>query len=146
MLKPYLLFAKDLERQEVAVSASLVPTFETDRPQEDELEVLEHDEEPEVKEWDGEDMHYIFLVDRSGSMAYGERMEKATSALSMFIRSLPADSRFSICSFGTEFTWMKSTNGKDVIPYDDENKSKALEEIAKFTADHGDTDILTPLK
>ena len=41
---------------------------------------------------------------------------------------------------------MKSTNGKDVIPYDDENQSKALEEIAKFTADQGNTDILTPLK
>ena len=41
---------------------------------------------------------------------------------------------------------MKSTNGKDVIPYDEENQSKALEEIAKFTADQGNTDILTPLK
>ena len=73
-------------------------------------------------------------------------MEKARDALLIFIRSLPTDCRFSICSFGTEFTWMKSTNGKDVIPYDEENQSKALEEIAKFTADHGDTDILTPLK
>ena len=72
MLKPHLLFAKDLERQEVAVSASLVPTFEPDRPHEDELEVLEHDEEPEVTDWDGEGMHFIFLVDCSGSMEYDE--------------------------------------------------------------------------
>ena len=70
MHKPHLLFAKDDERQEVAVSASLVPTFEPYRPEGDQLEVLEHDEEPEVTEWDGEEMHYIFLVDRSGSMGW----------------------------------------------------------------------------
>ena len=127
------------------MSASLVPTFEPDRPQEDQLEVLEHDEELEVTEWDGEEMHYIFLVDRSGSMS-GSRMTKARDALLIFIRSLPADCRFSICSFGSRFTWLKSTNGKDVIPYDEKNQSKALEEIAKFKADHGGTDILTPLK
>ena len=83
------------------MSASLVPTFEPDRPQEDQLEVLEHDEELEVTEWDGEEMHYIFLVDRSGSMS-GSRMTKARDALLIFIRSLPADCRFSICSFGSK--------------------------------------------
>ena len=50
----------------------------------------------------------------------------------IFIRSLPADCRFSVCSFGTRFTWMKSTQGKDVIPYDEENQNKALAEIASF--------------
>ena len=32
MLKPHLLFAKDEERKEVALSASLVPTFEPPSP------------------------------------------------------------------------------------------------------------------
>lgn len=82
--------------------------------------MLEHDEEPEVTEWDGEEMHYIFLIDRSYSMEY-ERINKARDALLIFIRSLPADCRFSICSFGDEFTWMKSTSDKIVIPYDEEN-------------------------
>ena len=40
MLKPHLLLAKDEERQEVAVSASLVPTFEPPNPQDDEIEIL----------------------------------------------------------------------------------------------------------
>lgn len=62
MLKPHLLLAKDEEKQEVAVSASLVPTFEPPNPQDDELEVLEN-EEPEVTDWSGDDKHYIFLVD-----------------------------------------------------------------------------------
>ena len=73
-------------------------------------------------------------------------MEKARDALLIFIRSLPADCRFSICSFGSKFTWMKSTDDKDVIPYDEENMTKALKEIAEFKADHGGTNILTPLK
>ena len=37
MLKPHLLFAKDEERQEVAVSASLVPTLEPAKSQDEEL-------------------------------------------------------------------------------------------------------------
>jgi len=47
--------------------ASFVPTFEPPAPQE-ELEVLE-DEEPEMASLDfGEDTHFIFIIDRSGSM------------------------------------------------------------------------------
>ncbi len=40
MLRPHLLLAKDEENQEIAVSASFVPTFEPPAPQDEELEVL----------------------------------------------------------------------------------------------------------
>ena len=76
---------------------------------------------------------------------HGARIKKAREALEIFIRSLPADCRFSVCSFGTRFTWMQSTEGQSVIPYNEENQKKALAEIAVFDANHGGTDIYTPL-
>ena len=101
------------------MSASLVPTFEPDRPQEDQIKVLEHNEEPEMTEWDVKEMHYVFLVDQSYCMS-PYRRDKVRDALLIFIRSLPANCRFSVCSFSIGYwnTWLKSTDGKDVIPYD----------------------------
>ena len=40
---------------------------------------------------------------------------------------------------------MQSTEGQSVIPYNEENQQKALAEIAEFDANHGGTDIYTPL-
>lgn len=68
MLQPQLLYARSEKHQgEVACVASLVPTFDPPAPQED-LEIL-YDEEPEMIELaPGSDFHFIFVVDRSGSM------------------------------------------------------------------------------
>lgn len=78
---------------------SLVPTFDPVAPQ-NAFEVVK-DEKPEsVNLGNGSDFHFIFIVDRSGSMGMCNRMQIAKDALSLFIRSLPKDSSFSIISFG----------------------------------------------
>ena len=72
MLVPELFYAETADGNEVACSVSLVPTFEPIAPQ-DALEVVE-DEKPEaMKLGHGSDFHFIFIVDRSGSMI-GRRM------------------------------------------------------------------------
>ena len=80
------------------------------------MEVL-HDEEPEMTELaPGSDFHFIFIVDRSGSMGGCGRMESAKDALKIFIRSLPTGCTFSVCSFGTMITWM-NLNGQERMEY-----------------------------
>ena len=146
MMKPHLLYAKNVKTSEVACVASLVPTFEPPAPQED-MEVL-NDEEPEMTQLSpGSDFHFIFVVDRSGSMGGRGRMESAKDALKIFMRSLPTDCMFSICSFGSRFTWMtcSSGGGSRDIPYNESTQDEALAQIERFSADHGGTDIRTPL-
>ena len=67
MLIPELLYTETEDGNEVACSVSLVPTFEPVSPQ-DAFQVVK-DEKPEsTKLGDGKDFHFIFIVDRSGSM------------------------------------------------------------------------------
>ena len=89
--------------------------------------------------------HFIFLVDRSGSMSCEGRMKAAIDALTLFIRSLPTGCRFSVHSFGSDFSWLERENNQNVLEYNEETKDWALEQIALFDADHGGTDIATPL-
>lgn len=56
----------------------------------------------------GEDFCFIFIVDRSGSMERGERMEMTKEALKLFIQSLPVGSQFAILSFGDESCWCEN--------------------------------------
>ena len=82
------------------------------------MEVVE-DEEPEATAGTpGSAFHFIFLVDRSGSMRSQGRMEAAKNALTLFIRSLPEGCIFSIISFGSRFTWYKDGSDKN-IPYNE---------------------------
>ena len=68
------------------------------------------DEEPENIDVDGKDFHFLFLIDRSGSMS-GSYIRTAREALKLFIQSLPMDCTFSICSFGSNFTIHTDLNG-----------------------------------
>jgi hypothetical protein len=68
MKYPHLVYAEDPDfPDEVAVSASFVPTFEPPPPQE-EFEVLENEEPTTTDLSDGKDFVFFFIVDRSGSM------------------------------------------------------------------------------
>lgn len=72
-------------------------------------------------------------------------MDLARDALSMFIRSLPKDSSFSLISFGSHFS--ETTIEKEtIITFNDNTKNLALEEIDMFTDDFGGTNILQPLR
>ena len=71
MKYPHLIYAEDKEYPgEIAVHASLVPTFEPPAPQE-EFEILEEDEPEQTVLSDGKDFVFFFIIDRSGSMGGG---------------------------------------------------------------------------
>ena len=91
-------FAK--KGDEVACVAAAVPTFEAVSPQ-DFFEVLQgEDESPEQDEaWTGEEFHFVFVIDRSGSMNFHNRIDLAKQALELFIRSLPKACKVSIIGF-----------------------------------------------
>lgn len=61
---------------------------------------------------------HIFLIDRSESMQ--NKLKYVIKALTLMIKSLPRQSQFNICSFGTEFQFIYS--GKRSI----ENHDRAL--------------------
>jgi len=137
-------YAKIEDSDVLAVSVSLVPTFDPVQPQ-DFFEINE-DEKPEQLELsNGADFHFIFIVDRSGSMGMNNRMKIAKDALSLFVRSLPSDCSFSIISFGSNYQTIKIKNDP-VIQYNNESKTIALEEINKFSENLLGTDIRKPLE
>lgn len=73
MLVPELLYAETPDGTEVACQVSLVPTFEPVETQ-DNLKIVK-DERPEgINLGSGSDFHFIFIVDRSGSMGRSNRM------------------------------------------------------------------------
>ena len=81
---------------------------------------------------------YIFIIDRSGSMS-GARMEKAKNALIFFLKSLPPNCTFNILSFGSSYQAMyKTPQGSSMI-------TQAINNVSKFAANLGGTEILGPL-
>ena len=85
--------------------------------------------------------NFIFLIDRSGSMD-GQRIEMAKQSLIYFLKSLQENgSKFNIICFGSQHYSLFNGN----ILVNDENIKKAIEEIMKFDADMGGTEIKYPL-
>jgi len=127
----------------VATSISFVPVFHS--PEEtDEIEILE-DQEPELETvYEPESLHFIFVLDRSGSMGY-DRMEKAKAALKLFLRSLPEGCTFSVINYGTSSSYLK-VGGQNVIEYNEENALDALGQIEKYTSNMGMTNIEAAMK
>ena len=65
--------------------------------------------------------------------------------MKIFLRSLPHGSHFSIISFGSDYDLMK-IDGVDKIKYDQKNIKNAIEQLDKFDANYGGTEILNPMK
>ena len=92
---------------EVAVMAQFMPTF--NKPIEassNKVEITDDIEEEDLSSDLEQPKCFIFVVDRSGSMA-GSRMNITKEALRLFIMSLPADSSFAIISFGSQYDYMR---------------------------------------
>ena len=89
---------------------------------------------------------FLFLMDRSGSMAngtrYGSRISSARETLLLLLKSLPMGCYFNIYGFGSLFD--------QVFPKSVEYKQDTMEEAVKkaemMEADMGGTEILRPLK
>lgn len=86
---------------------------------------------------------FVFIVDRSGSMS-GKTMEITKEAVILFIQSLPPGSKFEIISFGSNYRVM--SKGLEGYDYNNENKKFAIDEVRKFSADLGGTEIYEPLE
>lgn len=136
-------YAKIEDSDVLAVSVSLVPTFDPVYPQ-DFFEVDEDEKPEQLALSNGADFHFVFIVDRSGSMGMNNRMQIAKDALSLFVKSLPSDCSFSVISFGTNLKTIK-IEGNEVIEYTDDSKNIALDEINKFAENLGSTDIKSAL-
>ncbi|KAJ8520584.1 hypothetical protein ONZ45_g2604 [Pleurotus djamor] len=76
---------------------------------------------------------YIFLVDRSGSMA-GQRIEKAKSTLALLLKLLPTHgTKFNIVSFGDTPQRFSSQS----LPYDQATLEKMLAEVRNMQVGGG---------
>ena len=84
---------------------------------------------------------YIFLIDRSGSME--ETIKLARQALQLFIQSLPFGAKFQIVSYGSSFHFL--FKGVRSVEYNEKNLLNAFNEVEKFEANLGGTDIFSPL-
>lgn len=147
MKKPVLRIQRSAKhKNEVAVMFSAVPCFKEAMLEPQEVIHENENDLEEMNEWaDPKEFHYTFIVDRSGSM-YGARIATTKKALKLFMQSLRIGCTFSIYSFGCYFKKMKINGEEDEIEYNELTLSMALEEIEKFDADMGTTNMADPIK
>ena len=84
----------------------MVPTFDPVQPQ-DAFEVVSDEKPEQVKLSSGEDFHFIFVLDRSGSMYSSNRMKLVRDAMTIFMQSLPVGCHFSIVSYGSDYEYLR---------------------------------------
>lgn len=107
-----------------------MPTFDPVSPQ-DIFEVVEDEKPEQVKLNDGSEFHFIFIIDRSGSMGCHGRMELAKEAMDLFIRSLPMGCTFTIISFGCNFDAL-SFKGETIMVLNDDTREYATTQVKTF--------------
>ena len=71
----------------------------------------------------------------------GSPIKLAREALLLFLHSIPVGSKFNVVSYGSNHTKLFPQS----VEYNDENFEKAVEEVAKFEADMGGTEIYEPI-
>ena len=89
----------------------------------------------------GSGVKVIFVCDRSGSMS-GERIDNLKEMLQLFLRQLPINSKFDIVSFGSRFDFMFNK----MKEYDEDILKIATENVTRFRADYGGTEMSLPLQ
>ncbi|PWY96498.1 VIT-domain-containing protein [Aspergillus sclerotioniger CBS 115572] len=82
----------------------------------------------------------IFITDQSGSM--DSKVSALRDVMDTFLRSLPQNCSFNLCSFGSSYSWLWPVS-KD---YSQDTLDSALQHIESFGADMGGTEILETLK
>ena len=86
---------------------------------------------------------FIFIIDRSGSMGWGNnRIETAKEALRLFIQSIPPGSKFNVISFGSDHKCLFNKSQE----YNKKSLENALKKISNFKADFGGTNLYGPIK
>ena len=142
MHKPTLFWSEhEAFPNENVVQVSFVPTFEECSDFK-----IEYDEPTISERLSAEDLLFIFILDRSGSMG-GPRMTTANGAVTSFIHSLPTGCSFSLICFGDEIEVQENLDIQrgPVFKYNDKSKKAVCERIARFQADMGGTNIIDPL-
>ena len=85
----------------------------------------------------------IFLIDRSGSMNTGKKLESLKKSLDLAIRSMPSNQiKFNLIGFGSTF----SSLFNEPVPFTESNVKLALDYISKISADMGGTELLNPIQ
>ncbi|KAL4466766.1 hypothetical protein ABPG74_010363 [Tetrahymena malaccensis] len=84
---------------------------------------------------------FLLLIDRSGSME-GSNIETAKQSLIFFLKSLPEGSIYNIISFGSDYSIMYSQS----VQFNDQNLQDSIDQIEKFQANMGGTNISQALK
>ena len=74
----------------VAVMAQFLPTFEGRQPQDESHKKINYIDDEEIDEGEIDNSlasktNYCFVVDRSGSMRYGDKMEITKESLKLFV-------------------------------------------------------------
>ncbi|KAH3764799.1 Vault protein inter-alpha-trypsin domain [Pelomyxa schiedti] len=125
--------------------------FELDKSVDPMFSLIEQDEQsscvamislfPNVSTDEEPQCEFVFLIDRSGSMA-GSRINQAKNALQLFLRSIPTGCLFNIIGFGTRFESLFPESR----PYNDETFQTATQHVLDMKADLQGTDVLPPMK
>jgi len=89
-----------------------------------------------------DDLTITIVLDRSGSMS-GSKWRQAQRAAQLFVRSLPAGSKFNVIGFGTNFESVFANAASANNPADISN---ALAKIGSWGASLGGTNLAGPLR